>query len=96
MVSLVVPVYLEDQVDQESLVDQAPLDCLEIRVRQVGMGFQDQLESKETQASHRLYEINVPGVFFKNIQFEFTSLYLYSRASWLRWTWSYRTSGDAR
>lgn len=37
----------EPQVDQESPVGQEDLDCLERRVRQVGTGSQDQLESKE-------------------------------------------------
>lgn len=44
MVHPVVPVLGEVQVDQESLVDQDHLDCLERRVRLVGTGSQDQLE----------------------------------------------------
>ena len=60
MVSPVLLVYLELQVDRENLVDQDHLDCLERRVKQVEMGFQDQLESKESQVDHRLYQINIP------------------------------------
>lgn len=39
----------ELQVDQERLVDRGGLDYQERRVRQVGMGSQDRLESKESQ-----------------------------------------------
>lgn len=42
-------VSLELPVDQESLADQERQGCQETRVRQVGMGSQVQLESKESQ-----------------------------------------------
>lgn len=42
-------VSLELRADQESLVDREDLDFQETRVRQVGMGSQDRLESKENQ-----------------------------------------------
>jgi len=67
LVSVVLKVLMEDlesqvvqevQVDQESLVEQDHLECLEIRVRQVGMGSRDQLESKETQVSYRSYGVD--------------------------------------
>lgn len=47
MVAQVHQVSQVPQVDQESPVDQEDLDCPEKRVRQVGTGSQDQLESKE-------------------------------------------------
>lgn len=45
----VAQVSLELPVGQESPVDQEDQGCLERRVRQVGMGSQDRLESKESQ-----------------------------------------------
>ena len=42
-------VSLELPVDQESLADQEDQGCQERRVRQVGTGSQDRLESKESQ-----------------------------------------------
>lgn len=45
-------VSLELLVDQESLADREHQACQERRVRQVGTGSQDQLESKESQVSH--------------------------------------------
>lgn len=45
----VLQVLLVHLVDQESLADQEDQGCQEIRVRQVGMGSQGQLESKESQ-----------------------------------------------
>lgn len=49
MVGPVAQVSLELLEDQESLADQEDQGCQETRVRQVGMGSQDLLESKESQ-----------------------------------------------
>lgn len=51
MVGPVVQVSLDLPVDQESPADQEDQGCQERRVSQVGMGSQDQLESKEIQVS---------------------------------------------
>lgn len=49
MVGLVPQVSLARLVDQESLADQEDQGCQERRVRQVGTGSRDRLESKESQ-----------------------------------------------
>lgn len=52
MVGPVPQVSLGLPVDQESLADQDHQGCQETRVRRVGTGSQDRLESKESQVSH--------------------------------------------
>ncbi len=51
MACLVPQVSLELLADQESPADQEHQGCQERRVRQVGTGSQDRLESKESQVS---------------------------------------------
>lgn len=67
-------VSLELPVDQESLADQELQGCQEKRVRQVGTGSQDQLESKESQVSH-CSACNVFGRCCLTIHFVYSILF---------------------
>lgn len=53
MAGPVVQASMEVPVDQENLADQEDQGCQATRVRQVGTGSRDRLESKETQVSHQ-------------------------------------------
>lgn len=90
----------ELQVDQENLVHKDSLVHQERKVRQVAMGFQDQLESKEKQVSHRastgtvilLYILNCFPLFYSKINIFITFPSRNSRLRWSRSCWKSRTA----
>lgn len=90
----------ELQADQENLVHKDSLVHQERKVRQVAMGFQDQLESKEKQVSHRastgtvilLYILNCFPLFYSKINIFITFPSRNSRLRWSRSCWKSRTA----